>query len=68
MGYIKEVIKKQPDSVYYLDSLAWGYYKLKKCKQAKKVMDKIVKLGGDKEKEVQEHIEAIDRCLKKKKR
>jgi len=65
--YIKEVLLLRPDSAYYLDSLAWGYYKLGKCKKAKDVMNEVVRLEGSDEPEVLLHIDAIDRCNKKKK-
>ena len=65
--YVKKVIKLQPNSIYYLDSLAWGYYKLHKCKKAKEIMDRIEKLGGSKEIEVISHMKEINRCIKYKK-
>jgi len=68
MNYIKEVLKKQPDSAYYLDSLAWGYYKLGQCHKAKKIMQKIVGLDVENEPEVQEHLKKINRCIQKSKR
>lgn len=56
-----------PDSSYIMDSIAWGYYKLKKCDKAKIWMQKASK---DKDlmltKDVKEHKEAIDKCLAKK--
>jgi lipopolysaccharide biosynthesis regulator YciM len=67
MSYIKEVVKSHKNSIYYLDSLAWGYYKLHQCYKAKEIMNKIESLGSDKEQEVLEHMEAIDKCLKKRK-
>lgn len=62
--YVKEAIKQEPESAYYLDSLAWGYYKLGWCKKAKKLMDKIVKMEGGDDKEVLSHIEKINKCIK----
>jgi hypothetical protein len=64
MGYVREVLKKQPNSAYYLDSLAWGYYKLGLCSKAKKVMLRVVKLEGGNEPEVQEHLKKIQNCIK----
>jgi len=66
--YIKKVLKKQPDSAYYLDSLAWGYYKLGQCYKAKKVIDKVMKLDVGDEPEVQQHLKKINSCIKKGKR
>ena len=48
MKYIEKVLLVQPNSSFYLDSLAWGYYKLGKCKKAKEIMNRVVTLeGGD---------------------
>ena len=66
MRYIREVLKAKPDSGYYLDSLAWGYYKLGKCQKAKKLMQKVRKLEGGEDPEVTAHIKKIDQCLKGK--
>jgi len=67
MSYIDEVLKLQPDSAFYLDSKAWGYYKLGQCKKANKLIQKVVKLEGGDDPEVLSHLEAIQKCLKKKK-
>ncbi len=68
VSYVKEALKSEPNSAYYLDSLAWGYYKLHKCKTAKKIMDQVVKDIGLKESEVKEHYKAINQCVKERKR
>jgi len=68
MQYVREVLKKQPNSAYYLDSLAWGYYKLGQCYKAKKIMKKVMQLDGGDEPEVREHIHKIDQCIKKQRR
>ncbi len=68
MQYIKDVLKIKPDSGYYLDSLAWGYYKLGQCKKAKKIMLKVKQLEGGDDPEVDLHIEMINKCLKNLKR
>ncbi len=65
MRYIREVLKKQPNSAYYLDSLAWGYYKLGQCYTAQRIMRKVVKLEGGRAPEVLEHVKRIDRCVQK---
>jgi len=67
MTYIDEVLKQQPDSAFYLDSKAWGYYKLGQCKKADKLMKRVVKLEGGDDPEVLSHVKAIKKCLKKKK-
>ena len=65
MGYIKEVVKNNPDSAFYLDSLSWGYYKLHQCAKAKKIMDKVVNMEGGDNPEVLLHVKKIDACYKK---
>jgi len=66
MKYIKETLKVEPDSAYYLDSLAWGYYKLGNCKRAKKIINKVAKMKGGDNPEVIEHIKIINNCKKNK--
>ena len=65
--YIKRALKMEPNSLYYLDSLAWGYYKLGNCKKAKVIMKKVLKLDSKDDNEVLTHINAINKCLKLKK-
>ncbi|MBT5935389.1 hypothetical protein [Sulfurimonas sp.] len=67
MDYIDRVLKMQPNSSYYLDSKAWGYYKLGKCEKAKKIMQRVVKLDGGDDPEVLFHLKKIEKCLKNKK-
>ncbi len=67
MEYIKEVLTLEPNSAFYLDSLAWGYYKLDNCKKAKAIMDKVLTLEGGDDPEVRVHINQINDCLKNKK-
>ena len=65
MKYIRNVLKNNPESAYYLDSLAWGYYKLGECKKAKKLFDKIVTMEGGDNKEVVKHVNAVKACVQK---
>ena len=67
MLYIQDVLKLQPDSGYYLDSLAWGYYKLNECTRAKTIMDRVVTLEGGNDPEVVQHVEKIKECIIKNK-
>lgn len=64
MDYIHTVLKYQPDSSFYLDSLAWGYYKLGNCQKAKKIMNRVVTLEGGDDPEVKAHVQKIEKCLK----
>jgi len=59
---IKEALKEQPNNSYYLDSLAWGYYKLHKCKEAYKEMKKVIDIEGLKEEDIAQHWKAIQKC------
>lgn len=66
---VKKALENEPDSVYFLDSLAWGEYKLGKCNKAAKIMKKI----SDNEEfmksdEAKEHLKAISECIKKAKK
>lgn len=63
--YVKEALKIEPNSIYYLDSLAWGYYKLGDCKEAAKVIKRVENIDGSDNEEVVKHIEAIEKCNKK---
>lgn len=63
MAYIQSVLKKEPDSAYYLDSLAWGYYKLGNCSKAKSIIERVRKLEGGDDPEVFSHLQDINRCI-----
>lgn len=65
--YVKEALKQEPKSVYYLDSLAWGYYKLGECKKADSTMKKVLQIDDSENEEVLYHINMIKECLKKQK-
>jgi predicted Zn-dependent protease len=59
---IEEALIQQPDNTYYLDSLAWGYYKEHRCKEAYKLMKRVVEMEGLKETEIAEHWNIIQKC------
>lgn len=59
---IENALKQQPDNTYYLDSLAWGYYKQKACKKAYEIMKRVVDEEGLDEVEIIEHWDAIQKC------
>jgi len=61
---VQKALELEPNSPYYLDSLAWGLYKQGKCFEANEIM----KYFGENvyEEEVSAHIEAIKKCLKEK--
>ncbi len=61
---IEEALKQQPDNTYYLDSLAWGYFKENKCKKAYEMMKRVVDEEGLEEEEIIEHWDAIQKKCK----
>ncbi|MEA3289991.1 MAG: hypothetical protein U9Q04_07425 [Campylobacterota bacterium] len=63
---VKLALKNAPNNIAYLDSLAWGYYKLGNCSEAYEVMNKVVKLSGLKDDEINEHWNKIKNCKEKK--
>lgn len=62
IDYVQKALKIDPSSPYYIDSLAWGYYKLGECDKAKQQMDRIKDEEFFKSPEGKEHLEAIDAC------
>jgi len=67
MMYIDRVLALQPKSAFYIDSKAWGYYKLGQCEEADKLIKQVATMEGGDDPEVKVHIEKIDQCLKNKK-
>ena len=65
--YARKALKAEPKSAYYLDSIAWGYYKLNDCKNATRVINEVIRLHGDDNEEVKAHIKAIRNCTTKNK-
>ncbi|MDD2399524.1 MAG: hypothetical protein PHR75_02825 [Sulfurovum sp.] len=59
---IEDALVQQPNNPYYLDSLAWGYYKTHQCKKAYEMMKKVVEQEGLEEPEIAEHWEKIQKC------
>lgn len=61
--YVKKALEISPRNPAYLDSLAWGYYKIKDCENAAKTFKLIPQEDIKKEKELQEHKKIIDKCF-----
>ena len=55
---VKEALAIEPNSIEFLDSLAWGYYKLKKCKEAYDIISKL----KSNDKAILKHKKIIRRC------
>jgi len=68
MKYVKQALEVEKESPYYLDSLAWGYYKQGKCTKALKLMHKVQEKLDKDDDEVLSHINAIQKCIKQGKR
>jgi len=63
---VKLSVQKDPDNIYFLDSLAWGYYKLKDYKKAKETVKKIKSISSNiDEEEILEHIKKIESIKEK---
>lgn len=60
--YVNMALESEPNSIYYLDSLAWGYYKLGNCAEAKRVMYELLELDDSDNEELISHIELINKC------
>ncbi len=65
MMYVQKALTKQPESAFYLDSLAWGNYKLGKCAEAKRLIKQVESMIGAEEQEVKDHLKAIQQCKSK---
>lgn len=64
VDFVQKALKVAPENPAYLDSLAWGHFKSGKCGEARAIMDKIPREVLQKESEIREHLEAIDKCLR----
>lgn len=62
MKIIEDALVQQPENTFYLDSLAWGYYKEGNCKKAYQLMKRVVDEEGLEEPEIVEHWNAIQAC------
>jgi len=62
--YVNKALLQAPKNVAYLDSLAWGEYKLGQCKKAKKHMQEVINEVGQDDLEIKHHWKKIKECLK----
>jgi predicted Zn-dependent protease len=62
MQIIQDALVQQPNNTYYLDSLAWGYYKQGECTKAYKLMKRVVDEEGLEEQEIIDHWQSIKQC------
>jgi len=69
IGYVKAALQQEPASPFYLDSLAWGYYKLGRCSEADATMKKaLTAMGGETDPELEKHVKAIAECMKRQRK
>jgi predicted Zn-dependent protease len=64
VSFVQKALEKDPTSPFYADSLAWGYYKLKKCDEALVWMKKASEKLSD-DPVIKAHLDAIKKCSKK---
>lgn len=63
--YVQAALELEPESPFYLDSLAWGYYKMGRCEKAQRLMQRVLEhIDNPDDPEVQQHLRAIEACLK----
>ena len=61
---VKKALVQEPNNIAYLDTLAWGEYKQKNCKEAFKQMKKVVDEVGLDDAEIKMHWHKIKECKK----
>lgn len=62
MEYVKEALAINPKNYEFIDSLAWGYYKMGDCKRAKEEFEKIPKAKVQEIDELKTHQKALLEC------
>lgn len=65
VSYVQKALEINPKSPFYLDSLAWGYYKLKKYQEAYKTMKKVILVTGLDNADIRMHWETIKKSIEK---
>ncbi len=64
LKYVNKALEKAPNNLAYIDSLAWGQYKLKECKEALINIQKVVDGAGLDDIEIKTHWKKIKECNK----
>ncbi len=65
IGLVRRALGKDPENIFFLDSLAWGLYKKGQCSKADTLMRRIMRKKELDEPEIINHQKAIQACLKK---
>lgn len=68
MKYVRLALEKEPKSPFYIDSLAWGHFKLNECTEALRLIRQVESMIGTDEQEIKDHIKAIETCKTKEKK
>ncbi|MDD2896774.1 MAG: hypothetical protein PHG81_12225 [Aliarcobacter sp.] len=61
---VKKALMEEPNNMAYIDTLAWGQYKLKNCQEAYKQMKRVIDEIGLNDEEIKLHWEKIKECKK----
>jgi len=64
VSLVKKALIEEPDNIAYIDTLAWGQYKLKNCQEAYTQMKRVVDEIGLNDEEIKLHWEKIKECKK----
>ena len=59
---VKKALEKESNNIAYIDTLAWGEYKLKNCKEALKQMKRVVDEIGTDDYDIKLHWDKIKEC------
>jgi tetratricopeptide (TPR) repeat protein len=59
---VKKALESEPNNIAYIDTLAWGEYKMKNCKEAYTQMKRVVDEVGLEDEEIRIHWEQIKEC------
>ncbi|MWV61932.1 ATP-dependent nuclease [Helicobacter saguini] len=62
LDYVSKALAVSPHSIEYLDSLAWGFYKIKDCQKAKETIELIPQQQIERTEEILKHYEKINTC------
>lgn len=67
LKFVEDALIKDPKNTYYLDSLAWGFYKINQCQKAKDIMQKAFDIDPNfkQNEEAIGHIKHINTCVEK---
>ena len=64
LALVKKALMLEPNNLAFIDTLAWGFYKDKDCKNAYINMKKVVDSAGLDDEEIKLHWEKIKECTK----